>query len=94
MGGAVVGATMGGLASAANAYMNPDGTDIVSKGGRFFPGEITPTSKGPGKAGMLMSLGGVVGGVMGGLIGGSGKGKRHNTIDSNGWSKGTHPAYF
>jgi hypothetical protein len=95
MGGALVGATMGGLAAAANSYMNPDGTDMVSKGGRLFPSvakDGTPVK--PGKAGMLMSLGGVVGGVMGGLIGGSGKGKRHNTIDSNGWSRGTHPAYF
>ncbi len=94
MGGAVVGATMGGLAGAINANMNQEGTDMISKGGRLFPPEVTGTSTKPGKAGIALSVGGVVGGIMGGLIGGSGKGKRHNTIDSNGWSRGTHPAYF
>ncbi len=94
MGGAVVGATMGGLAGAINANMNQEGTDMISKGGRLFPPEVTSTSTKPGKAGIALSVGGVVGGIMGGLIGGSGKGKRHNTIDSNGWSRGTHPAYF
>jgi hypothetical protein len=94
MGGAIVGATMGGLAGAINANMNQEGTDMISKGGRLFPPEVTSTSTKPGKAGIALSVGGVVGGIMGGLIGGSGKGKRHNTIDSNGWSRGTHPAYF
>jgi hypothetical protein len=95
MGGGIVGAAMGGLAGAVNANMNPKGSETISKGGRLFPGPMKDgvAPKG-GKAGMLMSVGGVVGGLMGGLIGGSGKGKRHNTIDSNGWSRGTHPAYF
>lgn len=94
-GGAAVGAVMGGLAGAVNAQMNPKGSETVSKGGRLFPGPMKDGAPPKiGRAGMLMSVGGVVGGLMGGLLGGSGRGKRHNTIDSNGWSKGTHPAYF
>lgn len=94
MGGAMVGASMGGLAATANSFFNGSGNNYLSKGGRLMPNPITDTSVKPGKLGVAMSVGGVVGGLMGGLIGGSGRGKRHTSIDSNGWSQGTHPAYF
>lgn len=92
--GAVKGAAIGGIAGAvAGSAFADDAAEMLTKGGtgvRLNKGRVS-LQKGGEAFSFTPRLAGVAGGAAG-FMGGSGK--RNTTINSNGWTKGTHPMYF
>lgn len=101
LGGAMKGAVIGGLAGAGAgaAAKNFGGTVLRAnkEGNRALSigksGRLTYSNKAE-KYGRSIGNVSMYAGAAAGLIGGSGRSKRHTTVGSNGWSQGTHPAYF